>query len=467
MSPLAYWLAVVALVLSIGWVSASPVHAQETGVSTTDVSFTGSDGVVLNGTVTVPMSAHTPSAAIVLLGGSDWHVRADLRKHAEMFAQLGLVTLTFDKRTVGYSKTHRNYGLLADDAAAAVELLRARPEVDPARVGLWGVSEGAWVAPLAASRSDHVGFVITVGGVGMGGARQTAWYQENLIRHQGVSGSMPKTFAHNTTRIIVAAGLFPEADYDPVPVLERIRQPLLALWGEYDINHPPQESSRVFTEALARGGNQHYAIEFVPGGGPDLDTTSDAGFDALEPLAPRYPELVGAWLTGLANRQPDVVVESAPAQDRQSEPLLPLAWYESLWAQGFALALFLVAFLTYPLTGLIRRIRGRNSSSPVRHQARWLVVTAPLVVVGFLAYLALLQSTGMRHLGPLVLARPIPWLVLQLLTLGAALATLTTAVSWWRHRREIVGADRVRLLLLLAAGLVFLPWAVFWGLLLP
>ncbi|WP_405163227.1 hypothetical protein OG203_44385 [Nocardia sp. NBC_01499] len=460
-------LVVVAALLATVLSFAPAVSAQDFDMSTTDVSFTGSGGVVLHGTVIAPATGRQPGAAIVLLGGSDWKVRADVRQHAEMFARLGLVTLTFDKRTIGYSKTHRDYGVLAEDALGAVELLRSRPDVDPARVGLWGVSEGSWVAPLAASRSDHVGFVITVGASGTGGARQTAWYQENVIRHQGVSGSMPKTFAHNGTRLIVALGLFPEADYKPAPVLERVHQPLLALWGEYDISHPPQEGSRVVADALERGGNRDYAIEFVPGGGPDLEATSERGYNTLTQLAPQYPELVGRWLTALAEGRRDVVVESPPPQDRQTEALPPLAWYESLWAQGFALVLFLVAFAAYPLAGLVSRIRRRRALSPVRGQARVLVATGALAVTGFLGYFGLLQIIGMRHLGPLVLARPIPWLVLQLLAVGMVLATVATGLSWWRHRHETIGGDRLRLLLLLAAGAVFVPWAIYWGLLIP
>jgi hypothetical protein len=46
-------------------------------------------------------------------------------------------------------------------------------------------------------------------------------------------------------------------------------------------------------------------------------------------------------------------------------------------------------------------------------------------------------------------------------------ATVATAVAWRRHRRNLTSASHVRLGVLLAAGLVFLPWAAYWGLLIP
>jgi hypothetical protein len=60
-----------------------------------------------------------------------------------------------------------------------------------------------------------------------------------------------------------------------------------------------------------------------------------------------------------------------------------------------------------------------------------------------------------------------PWLVLQLLAIAALLATVAAAVAWWRDRHAISAGNRVRLGLLLAGGVVLVPWAVYWGLLTP
>jgi dienelactone hydrolase len=430
--------------------------------SGTEVSFTGGGGVQLHGSLFTPRTPDPARSAVVLQGGSSWQTRDDLRLQAEMFAGIGVTTLVYDRRTVGYSKNQRDYGLLADDLLAAVETLRGRPEVDPARVGVWGVSEGGWVAPLAASRSPHVAFVITVGASALGGARQTAWFWQNVLRHQGITGSLIDSVSYTGTRFAVASGLFPEAGYDPVPVLEQVRQPLLALWGEYDINHPPEESAKLFAEALRRGGNPRYAIRAVPGGGPDLEQTTDSGYDKLDSLAPAYAGIVRAWL---ANPSAQPAVDQAPRQDRPTVSLPPLSWYESLWVEGFAFLVFVLAFAAYPVFTLVAKMRGKRLR--VFPSARWGVFAGSLAVVGFVGYFGLLQAKGMRDLGVIVLGRPIPWLVLQLLAVATVAATIVTARVWWRDRQSVTGASRARAFLQLAAGVVFVPWALYWGLLLP
>lgn len=104
----------------------------------------------------------------------------------------------------------RSFATLADDTLAAVRAPRERPAVDPARVGLWGLSEGGWVAPLAASRSTEVAYLITVAGTGVPPAEQEAWAKANRLRHAGVSGSLLTPYAAKGTRLAADAGLLPE-----------------------------------------------------------------------------------------------------------------------------------------------------------------------------------------------------------------------------------------------------------------
>lgn len=157
------WL--VAGLLAIGLVfglSSGPANAAPNGFSEEGVRFQ-SAGVTLEGTVLVPDEASPGrKPAMALVHGAGPHTREDYRAEAEAFAQGGIVTLIYDKRTKGYSEFERSYELLAGDALAAVRALHARPDVNPDAVGLWGLSEGGWVVPIAASRSDEVGFVVLV-----------------------------------------------------------------------------------------------------------------------------------------------------------------------------------------------------------------------------------------------------------------------------------------------------------------
>jgi dienelactone hydrolase len=454
------------VVLAAG-IPAAPASAAPAGLSRTEVRFRGDGGVLLHGTVITPIPDGTRRPGLVLLGGSDWKTRDQLEAEAEAFARHGVSTMVYDKRTVGYSQTHRDYGVLATDALAALESLRSSAAVDPARVGLWGLSEGAWVAPLAASRSSDVAFVVTAGAVGMSPAQQSAWYWGNLLRHDGVSGSMLRAFAVTGTRFAIGAGLFPEADYDPVPLLQSVRQPVLALWGVEDINHPPAQSSEIMRAALERGGNRHYTIGFIPDAGPDLHRTLDGGFDHLSGLAPGYPELVVSWITGLPDGPPVIGGQPVPHQDRQAVALAPLSWYESVWAELAAWTLMLLGFGGYLALAAVRRIRNGRRTPSMSRAAFWLAACGLCSVVGFLGYLGFLESTGARAIGPVLSGRPLPWLALQLLAGATVVAGFSTGVAWGRRRGEIAGGYRVWLGSLMTTAVVFVPWAAYWGLLMP
>ncbi len=116
----------------------------------------------LAGTLTLPAGAG-PFPAVVLLHGGGAQTR-DFWWVAPFFAARGVAVLAYDKQGVGESSGDWNAaGLqgLADDAVAAMAFLRTQPEIDRARVGLYGSSNGGWVAPLAANRAGaDAAFVI-------------------------------------------------------------------------------------------------------------------------------------------------------------------------------------------------------------------------------------------------------------------------------------------------------------------
>src|SRR5262249_49832840 len=121
----------------------------------------------LAATLYLPL-AGKPAPSVVFVHGAGPAVREggyhDLARH---FARKGVAALIYDKRGCGESPgdwTWASLHDLADDALASVELLRGRPDINPDQIGLWGLSEGASVIPIAANRSPKVAFVIAVGG---------------------------------------------------------------------------------------------------------------------------------------------------------------------------------------------------------------------------------------------------------------------------------------------------------------
>jgi uncharacterized protein len=463
------WLLCVLATIGLAALSSHAASAAPASPLSRTVTFTSDGGAILHGTVIEPVGRERTPGMVLVGGAGGPGRRAELLPEAEAFARGGVAAFVYDRRS-GYSQFHRSYAVLADDALAALRVLRAQAGVDPARVGIWGQSEGAWVTSLAASHSSDVAFLVTVGAAGVSPAQQTGWNNAIALRHAGVSGSMLRTVQVTATRLAVGAGLFPEANYDPVPAWELVHQPVLALWGDDDQTAVPAESSRIIQSALARGGNDHYTIRFLPNASHSLHVSRNGGREGgsvltaptVTPLAAGYPGLVTSWIDRLAHGMPAASAQPAPRQAAPSIPIAQLRWYESPWVQLGAMALFLIAFGGHLIHRLVRR---RSDDMPLRRPAAVLAVTGLVTAVGLFLYLALILLTGANVVGPVVVGRPLPWLLLQLTTLAALASTVAIALRSWKIRRDMPRAGRGRLGPLLAAGVALAPWAAYWGLL--
>jgi uncharacterized protein len=455
----------VAIVIMFVLLSIALHHARANHL-TEDITFQNGD-VTLYGTILIP-DVEGPYPALVMVHGAGLGLREDYRKEAEAFADAGILTLIYDKRTQGYSATGmggRSYALLADDVLEAVKTLQARKDIS--NVGLWGLSEGAWVAPLAASRSDEIDFLVLVGAAGVPPAQQEAWHIENRLRHQGVSGSLVYAVTRSFMRLLVSADLFPEARYNPVPVLEKLQQPILALWGAMDRTAPPAESAQIMQDALGRGGQVAYTIKFFPDANHDLRQTPD-GFLQAEALVASYIETVAVWVHNVVNGEvPGSSVDELPLQERTSPAsVIQLPWYEAGgWLQLGLFVFLVLAFVLYLLTTLIRYLR----RSRIGYQPHWLAlglaITGLITLVGLFVYLFLLFTSNLT-VGTLLAGRTIPWIVLQLLAVVTSVLAISLLLSWLRHK-SISKQQSLRLAFLLMGGLLFIPWAFYWKLLLP
>jgi dienelactone hydrolase len=126
------------------------------------VGFASTGGVRLSGTLLVP-DRPGPFPAVVMIHGSGPATRDALWPWADMYARAGIAVLIHDKRGTGASTgswSAATFDDLADDAHAALRLLQSRPEIDARRVGLHGMSQGGWIAPLVARRAPDVAFII-------------------------------------------------------------------------------------------------------------------------------------------------------------------------------------------------------------------------------------------------------------------------------------------------------------------
>jgi pimeloyl-ACP methyl ester carboxylesterase len=214
-------------------------------------------GAFQNGDVRIAYAIDLPPGAgpfpgVVLGHGSGRTTREELRWMSSRFTALGFAVLRFDKRGVGESTgTYSGVGPgnsdamfrdLASDVAAAVRVLRARPEVDPARVGLAGVSQAGWILPLAARNLGDAAFVVLISGpvcsVGL----------ENYFSDLAEWSSRP------LDEVYPLLGSFKGPDgFDVVPTLEHLDTPSLWLLGLDDRSIPIPTTLRNLERLRARG----------------------------------------------------------------------------------------------------------------------------------------------------------------------------------------------------------------------
>jgi uncharacterized protein len=442
--------------------AAHPAAAAPDDLHTIDVSF-HSAGQTLHGTIVAPTGARG-RPAMVLVAGAGSTDRNDYRPEAEAFARSGIVTLIYDKRA-DYSRATTSFQDLATDALAGVDLLRSRPETAASRVGLWGHSQGGWVVPLAAAGSGSVAFVVTVSASGLRPDRAQLWSNRMYLAHAGVDEDLIDPIGTHLSRMLINLGLFGDTGNDPVTNLTNVRQPLLGVFGDHDRSTVPGESLTIYRQALEHGGNGRYTLRVVHDADHDMRYSTD-GFSAHNTrFAPGYVDLVTSWVNGLAAGAPAPSADPPPAQTLASRPVQPPAWYESPALQASSFILMLLAFAAYPIGAASRRLRGHRGSPPVRWAPRLLATAGPVVLLGTAGYLFFVVATGATTVDATVLGRPPWWLMLQLMAAVVVISTAITLIGAWRHRSTTPG--RIRLGVLLAGGLIFVPWAAYWGLLTP
>ena len=143
------------------------------------VSFTASDDVDLEGWYRPSQNG----ASVLMISGGGGNRRSTLR-HAKMLVRHGYGVLLYDPRGSGNSEgTVNSYGWgWEKDAAAALDFLAERDDVEPGRVGVLGLSTGADIAIDIAARRDDVKAVVADGSAAIGYEDIKAYTDDSLTR---------------------------------------------------------------------------------------------------------------------------------------------------------------------------------------------------------------------------------------------------------------------------------------------
>lgn len=327
-------------IASLRWIEANtPPRGARRGTveHTEDVTFRNG-ATTLAGTLITPATAGR-HPALVVVHGSGAQDRDGSLPFVHFLVRRGIALLTYDKRGVGGSsgdwKT-ASFDDLAGDGLAALRFLQGRPDIEPQRIGVFGVSQGGWIGPLMASRSKDVAFVISVSGPGVSPAEETLDYTRNEMQLAGLTAEdtaaaialMQSAFAYARTGEgwdaylalrkkseekdwLPYMGLSDDKgdwqwvfrrlnnDYDPTRALEALKCPVLALFGDRDLNVVAEKNSKVWKAALVRGGRTGSSVMVLPNANHVLmqsETGSLFEFPHLKTFVPEYEGILVEWV---------------------------------------------------------------------------------------------------------------------------------------------------------------------------
>ncbi|HEX4080285.1 MAG TPA: prolyl oligopeptidase family serine peptidase [Rhizomicrobium sp.] len=253
------------------------------------VSFR-SHGGLLSGDIVFP-DVHPATAGLVLVQGAN-----DLKRKlvvAEILASDGFAVLTYDKRGSGRSGgvywghnearpnfAGANLNLLADDAAAAMDVLTRNPRLRGVPLGFVGFSQAGWIIPIAATRSPAAKFV----GLWSGPVCTVS----EQLHFQDWAANDPGFWRTHTQRQVdeyMKSVRHRADDIDPRTSLSKLSIPGLWLFGAQD-NEIPVALSVARLETLIQHGHPKFEYGIFAGYGHNV-------FDT--PEAPAYRQMV-AWI---------------------------------------------------------------------------------------------------------------------------------------------------------------------------
>jgi pimeloyl-ACP methyl ester carboxylesterase len=167
-------------------------HVVATQSVSEEIQFTNG-AVQLKGTVYLPKSGNNLAAVVVLHHAGLPTRDANLYRHlCEGLPAIGIAVLVYDRRGSGQSSGDLNkadYETLADDAVAGQHALAKFSRIAPNKIGFWGLSQGGWLAVLAAGRSKDAAFAIAVSAPLVTADEQMQFATRNLFTIRGYSQS--------------------------------------------------------------------------------------------------------------------------------------------------------------------------------------------------------------------------------------------------------------------------------------
>jgi len=291
-----------------------------------EVSFTNGNES-FSGTLTIPFKEGRHPAVVMITGSGPQERNEEILGFkifgiiADHLTKNGIAVLRYDDRNMGKSKgTDVSKSTTADfagDVIEAVKFLKGRNDINAGQIGLFGHSEGGIVAPLAASKNSDIAFIVLMAGTAVRGEDVIMEQSRAIMTVNGEADSNITTSLKYSKKIMDAivnneditqlkkelkTEFLKEYDelsedvkksisnreeyaegkvegtidafstpwmkyflaYDPAPTFEKVKCPVLALFGELDLQVLPSQNEEPMKKALEKSGNKDYIIKLFP-----------------------------------------------------------------------------------------------------------------------------------------------------------------------------------------------------------
>lgn len=278
--------------------------------------------ISLSGTLTLPKKNGIFPVVILITGSGPQNRDEEILGHkpfliiSDYLTRNEIAVLRYDDRGVGQSTGDFKIATSADfatDVESAIAYLKTRQEINKNKIGLIGHSEGGLIAPIVASKSKEINFIVLLAGTGIQGDKLLLLQQELIAKANGVSESEIEKTMQNSAKIFdmvvksndsqklktdlkklinellenessdeIPNGMAKEdfvsmqvnqisspwmeyfLKFDPATTLEKVKCPVLAVNGEKDLQVPPKENLIAIKNALQKGGNKKVTTKEFP-----------------------------------------------------------------------------------------------------------------------------------------------------------------------------------------------------------
>ncbi|HAW78310.1 MAG TPA: hypothetical protein DCX27_00370 [Balneola sp.] len=256
----------------------------------TNITFE-SGRFTLHGELLLPQNADSVPMIIFLVGsGENSSHRTIYKDFVEknleaLFIEEGYGILYFDKRGVGDSEgrwQRSNIYDRADDAKAAIDYLKTINSVDPSRIGVFGHSQGGWVAQVVGSlyRNDVKAIASIAGPVYDAELHLTNIYNSEFLCEGETKEKAFEKASKKAQSDINWVSVFPLkkawrqlkeiSDFDPANDLRRITDPALFVFASNDHMVYPGWALTTLNETFPDGVPDNFTLSVIPGANHDL-----------------------------------------------------------------------------------------------------------------------------------------------------------------------------------------------------